>query len=213
VQYQLLWDHAMDHLCQAEGETLLARWRSEIPATFTDQDLLRDYAWVVFSCGLTPQVTQRYWERLGSAFRSWDPQAATDDSRSVRIEALGVIRNPRKIDAVLGFAEETVRNPGAMQRLTDQPLKEVLSQLQTHPFIGATNRYQLARNLGWDVVTQTGPVARMAQFLQTTPEGLCGTIAQSVGERMRTVDLVLWYWAHQVGDQQMREIASLCRLM
>lgn len=210
-----LWDHALDHLnATAENPPLmLEQWRSETPAVCTDQDLFREYGWVVGSCGLTPQVIMKHWARLGEAFAGWDPVQVANRPRDARIAALNVMRNPRKMDAIVAFAADLTLEPGLMQRLAAMPVKQVLAQLITLPFVGANNRYHLARNLGWDVVVKTGPVVRLAAYLLTTSEDLCERIAGETGERVRTVDLVLWYWGHQVGDAPMKEMASLFRLL
>lgn len=211
----MLWEHALDHMNATAPDPagLLAQWRAETPDRCSDQDLLREYGWVVCSCGLTPQVIEKHWDRLGEAFRHWDPQAVAARSRDVRIEALGIMRNPRKIDAILAFADDLAREPGLMQRLAAMPMKQVLAKLVTLPWVGENNRYHLARNLGWDVVVRTGPVVRLAAYLETTSEELCGRLAAETGERIRTVDLVLWYWGHQVGDTAMKEMASLFKLL
>jgi hypothetical protein len=210
-----LWDHAMDHLNATADDpaALLNLWRSETPESRTDRDLLSEYGWVVIACGLTPQVVLKHWDRLGEAFWKWDPAAVAAHLTDVRVAALGVMKNPRKIGAILDFAEDVAREPGTMARLAAMPLKQVLAKLSTLPFVGANNRYHLARNLGWDVVVKTGPVVRLAGFLETTSEDLCERIAEETGERIRTVDLVLWNWGYQVGDTHMKEMASLFKYL
>ncbi len=210
-----LWEHALDHLhaTAPDPTAMLTGWRGEEPGRATDADLLREYGWVVACCGLTPQVMLKHWDRFSEAFMGWDPARVAARPLDVRIAALGVVRNPRKIDTILAFAADLAREPGQMVRLAAKPTKEVLAWMVTLPFVGANNRYHLARNLGWDVVVRSGPVVRLAAYLLTTSEDLCGAIAAETGERIRTVDLVLWYWGHQVGDVAMKEMASLFKLM
>lgn len=215
MDHRALYEHALDHLraTEPDPEALLALWRSERAEGRTDRELLAEYGWVVVSCGMTANVTKKLWPGLTEGFRQWQPAAVAANRREVRVAALGVLKNPRKIDAILDYAEDLVQNPGQISRLAAMPVKEVLAYLQTLPWVGPTSRYHLARNLGWDVVVQTGPVPRLAAFLGRTPEELVTTTARTVGERVRTVDLVLWNWGHQVGDGHMKEMASLFRLM
>lgn len=210
-----LWEHALDHLhaTAPDPAAMLAGWRGEEPGRATDTDLLREYGWVVACCGLTPQVMLKHWDRFSEAFMGWDPARVAARPLDVRIAALGVVRNPRKIDTIIAFGDDLAREPGQMARLAAKPTKGVLAWMSTLPFVGANNRYHLARNLGWDVVVRSGPVVRLAAYLLTTSEDLCAAIAAETGERMRTVDLVLWYWGHQVGDAAMKEMASLFKLM
>lgn len=210
---ELLWEHALNYLMATDSNPseTLERWRSERPEACDNRDLLREYAWVVGSCGLTPQVMERLWARLTTAFLDWDTGEVAGRAIEVRAAALGVIRNQRKIEAILTRADDLARHPGEMQRLATLPVDHVLAQLSTLPWVGSTNRYHLARNLGWDVVVRTGAVPRLAGLLETTPEALCARIVAHTGERIRTVDLVLWNWGHQVGDTAMREFTSLVR--
>lgn len=211
---ELLWEHVLNYLMAADSHPseTLDRWRSERPEACDDRDLLREYAWVVGSCGLTPQVLERLWTRLTTAFLDWDTGEVAGRAIEVRAAALGVMRNQRKIEAVLTMADDLARRPGQMARLAVLPVDQVPARLSTLPWVGPTNRYHLARNLGWDVVVRTGAVPRLAGFLETTPEALCARIAADTGERIRTVDLVLWNWGHKAGDTAMRELASLVRL-
>lgn len=215
MNHRALYEHALDHLraTEPDPEGLLAQWRTETPQSRSDQDLLAEYGWVVVSCGMTAHVTQKLWPRLTEAFRHWEPAAVAARPVDVRVAALNVLKHPRKLGAILDYAGDLARTPGEMARLANLPVKEVLAYLQTLPWVGANSRYHLARNLGWDVVVRTGPVPRVAAYLLTTPEELVERTAQEVGERIRTVDLVLWNWGHQVGDRPMKEMASLFRLM
>ncbi|HWI51297.1 MAG TPA: hypothetical protein VNT01_04070 [Symbiobacteriaceae bacterium] len=210
-----LWDHAMDHLKATADhpDEMLNKWRSETPDRCTDRELLAEYGWVVISCGLTPHVAIKHWPRMTEAFRNWQPLEVAGNRIPVRIAALNVIKNPRKLDHILDFADDLAREPGLMQRLAAMDLKQVMAKLATLPFVGANNRYHLARDLGYDVVVKTGPVPRLAAYLETTSEALCERIAAEQGERVRTVDLVLWNWGYQVGDTAMKEMASLFKLI
>lgn len=215
MNHRALYEHALDHLraTDPDPEATLALWRSERPETRSDQDLLAEYGWVVVSCGMTAHVTSKLWPGLTEAFHAWQPAAVAAHPVDVRVAALGVLKHPRKIGAVIDFAEDLAREPGLMARLAAKPVEEALAFMQTLPWVGANSKYHLARNLGWDVVVRTGPVPRLAAYLLTTPDDLVARTAQAVGERIRTVDMVLWNWGHQVGDGPMKEMASLFRLM
>jgi len=215
VDYKALYEIALDYLraTEPDPEGLLAQWRSERPENRTDRDLLAEYGWVVVSCGMTAHVTSRLWPALTAAFRDWEPAAVAADPLAVRAAALEHLKHPRKLRAIIDFAEDLAREPGLMARLAARQTKEALAVFQTLPWVGATNRYYLARNLGWDVVVQTGPVMRLAAYLGQSPTELVTRTAAAVGERVRTVDLVLWNWGHQVGDGPMKEMASLVRLL
>jgi hypothetical protein len=91
-------------------------------------------------------------------------------------------------------------------------LQQVHAQVSTWPFVGAVNRYQLIRNLGFDEVAQAGPVARLAAMLETTPRELCAALAAATGERLRVVDLVLWRWAEATSRDEQWQCCQLARM-
>lgn len=206
-----LWEHAKGHLLRRyrEGEAMLEQWRRETPERMGDRDLLREYGWVVATCGLTARAIEPRWEALGSALGGWDPEAAL---RAGPEPALAVLRNRRKVEAILWLARVLAESPGIMGTLArEDALAPVLDRFRQWPFIGATNAFHLARNLGWDTVARSGPVVRLAEFFGYDVEELCDEIGLLAGERRREVDLVLWRWGVDVGDQAMLRWADLYR--
>ncbi len=206
MQHQMIWDLALDHLRRSDPswETTLGLWRSEVPAAKSDRELLEEYGWVVACCGLTAKAIRPRWARLGEALGGWEPERAATAPRG---EVLQVLANRRKIDAIQSMASDLTRSPGQMTRLAKLPDKEALAWMSTLPFIGSQNRYHLARNLGWDVVAQRGPVVKLAGMLGTSPENLCRAISEHTSERLRVVDLVLWQWSCEIGEKELRTLA------
>lgn len=62
------------------------------------------------------------------------------------------------------------------------------------PWIGKITKYHAAKNLGADVVKPDRWLERIAEKYNTTPYKLCKKISDKSGDRIGTVDLVLW-WA------------------
>jgi hypothetical protein len=212
MNYLAIWDHALDHLKQADPawEQTLAHWRAERPDQKSDRDLMAEYAWVVACCGMTAKAILPRWERLGAALGNWDPPKA---AAAPLQEVLAVLNNRRKIIAIQQFAADLASNPGQMARLAAMEPKQALAWLGTLPWVGPNNRHHLARNLGWDTIVTNGPVPRFAAMLQLSSEELCAGIAAETGERIRTVDLLLWHWGNDVGDEAMRQMALLFRIL
>lgn len=209
MNYLALWDHVLDHV-RAKG-TDLDEWRRQTVDRLTDRDLLEAYGWVVISCGLTPAVSFKLWPRLTEAFANWEPERI--EYVPARTGALAVIKSARKIDAILQMADSLRREPGQMSRLAQMEVKEAVKWLMTLPWVGPNNRYHLARNLGFDCCVRTGPVPRIAAYLNMEADELCAEIADLTGERIRTVDLAIWQWAFDVGDDEAKRWAGLFQLM
>lgn len=209
MNYLALWEHVVAHL-DATGVDL-DEWRGQDVRGLSDRDLLKEYAWVVISCGLTPAVTFKLWPGLTEAFGAWQP-GRIDPTQS-RVAALSVIKSARKIDAIVQMAESLQSEPGQMDRLAAMPLRQALKWLQTLPWVGPNNCHHMARNMGFDCCVRTGPVPRLAAYLNMETDELCAEIASLTGERLRTVDLALWKWGFDVGDSEAKRWAALFRLM
>ena len=64
--------------------------------------------------------------------------------------------------------------------------------LQSLPWIGSITKWHLAKNLGFDCCKPDRHLMRIATQHNTTPEELCKKIAAETGDRIATVDLVIW---------------------
>ena len=65
------------------------------------------------------------------------------------------------------------------------------------PWIGPITKYHLAKNLGADVVKPDRHLKRIADAHGTDPTTLCQCLADATGDRIGTVDYVLWRAAEQ----------------
>jgi len=64
--------------------------------------------------------------------------------------------------------------------------------LESMPWIGPITKWHLAKNFGLDVAKPDRHLVRVAERYQTTPKLLCDAIAQATGDRVGTVDYVIW---------------------
>ncbi len=75
------------------------------------------------------------------------------------------------------------------QKLSDVPL-DFLAQL---PFIGPVTVWHLAKNLGLDVAKPDRHLVKIARdFGYSCVQKFCAEIANSTGDRLAVVDLILW---------------------
>jgi len=82
-----------------------------------------------------------------------------------------------------------------MSVLTDDALPEWCGKL---PFIGKITKWHAAKNLGADVAKPDRWLERVAQLSHESTPGLCARLAKESGDRIATVDLVIW-WAMASG--------------
>jgi hypothetical protein len=78
----------------------------------------------------------------------------------------------------------------ALQGRTDAVGK--LRWLMRLPYIGEITRFHLAKNFGVDVAKPDRHLVRIAAHFQTDPHSLCARLSQESGDRINTVDVVLW---------------------
>lgn len=60
------------------------------------------------------------------------------------------------------------------------------------PWIGDITKWHLAKNFGVDVAKPDRHLVRLASASSKSVEALCGDLAAATGDRVATVDLVLW---------------------
>jgi len=67
-----------------------------------------------------------------------------------------------------------------------------LAFCKTLPWIGEITKYHLAKNLGADVAKPDRWMDRVAAKFNTDPHSLCSRLSEATGDRVATVDVVLW---------------------
>lgn len=68
----------------------------------------------------------------------------------------------------------------------------LLRWCESLPWIGKITKYHLAKNLGADVAKPDRWLVRLAEAEGDTVDGLCQRLARETGDRVATVDVVLW---------------------
>lgn len=63
---------------------------------------------------------------------------------------------------------------------------------ETLPWIGPITKYHLAKNLGVDCAKPDRWLERIAEKHNTTTHDLCASLSNQIGDRIATVDVVLW---------------------
>lgn len=156
---------------------------------------LREAAWVILSAGMRESVVRDRFGQVTTAFLKWESAEVIARRRRQCIRrALAVFNHPGKIGAISEVA--VLLAEVGFDAFRDRLRSDGLRELQQLPFIGPITRYHLAKNLGLDVVKPDRHLVRMAQAAGfTDPEAMCRVIAEVTGDRLATVDVVLWRFA------------------
>jgi endonuclease III len=166
-----------------------------------EQRFLHEYAWVVFNSGMKNKVIRDKWRQLSAVFLYFDPRLVADNSEAVRLAALTVFGNRKKIDAIITVArkicEQTYRS------IASKIEENSIEYLKTLPFIGDVTKYHLARNLGFDYVKPDRHLVRLAKKYDMTPFQLCNLIHKKTKRRLGTIDVILWRYCEQQGQTKL----------
>lgn len=151
-----------------------------------------EYGWVICNSGMKFQVAKVIWVRV---------KAALHNGEHVRT----AFKHPGKSAAIQLVWEQQKEKLAEYLAAPDK-----LAYCESLPWIGPITKYHLAKNLGVDVCKPDRHLERIALHYGTSCGVLCGTLAAATGDRVATVDMVLWRASNlkiietrQLGDKQM----------
>lgn len=188
---------AKRHLGESAFEAEIEWQASRTLDSFTEQDLLREAAWVILCSGFRESVVRNSFSFISLCFYEWESAAMISANREVcRATALAAFKNDKKIGAIVRTAFYI--NTIGFESYRIEILADPISALRRLPYIGGITAYHLAKNLGADVAKPDRHLVRFA-----TSQGffdvhsLCSAIASKTGDPLRVVDIVLWRYLVQ----------------
>ncbi|RYD40627.1 MAG: hypothetical protein EOP83_35005, partial [Verrucomicrobiaceae bacterium] len=146
----------------------------------TEQDFLREQAWVVLSSGMRGTVVAGVFGEISAAFRGWDVARIREDVEGCSSRALNAFCHPGKINAIAENCRLVVDL--GLESIKRELRKEGPFWLTRLHYIGPVTCWHLAKNLGLDVVKPDRHLVRMAQasgVMDTTR--LCEVFADATG--------------------------------
>jgi len=149
-------------------------WAQSIVAPETPEAFASEAIWVILNSGMAWRVARIIAERVWGAIREGRPISSAFGHKG-KVSAIEYIWENRDILYQKFFAAE-----------------DVLEFCQSLPWIGPITKYHLAKNLGADVAKPDRHLVRIACKYNTDPHTLCATLSATTGDRIATVDLVLW---------------------
>lgn len=163
-----------------------------------ESDFLREYAWVVLNSGMSNKVINSKWQQLSAIFLQFEPHQVAESAKAIRIAALLVFGNRRKIDAIL-FVAQKICDEG-FPTIKKKVKQNTLSYLFTLPFIGPITKFHLARNLGFDFIKPDRHLVKLASKYGMHAFELCDLIHKKTKRRLGTIDVILWRFCEQKGQ-------------
>ena len=156
------------------GYTSEIEWADGIRPCERPVDFWSEYSWVVLNSGMKNQVARKIWDKIIDAYIHGKKAA----------DVFGHQAKAQAIDTMFREKEE---------KLSEYIKAEnKLDFLKSLPWIGDITKYHLAKNLGFDCCKPDRHLVRISKALNTTPEELCKRLSDETGDRIATVDLVIW---------------------
>lgn len=131
-----------------------------------------EFAWVVINSGMKFTVAQKIWAKV-------HPAVARGESAGT------VFGHKGKCAAIADVWHERETFFEAYQAAVDK-----LEWLRSLPWIGDITKFHLAKNLGHDCAKPDRHLVRIAG--QEGTHALCARLAKDTGDRIATVDVVIW---------------------
>ncbi len=163
-------------------------WAQNVKAPETAEDFAGEVIWVILCSGMKEQVARIIQKRVWATIRAGKPVKGNILGKSGKAQAIDTIWHNR---AAFFVAFQAANN-------------KVEFGLSL-PWIGGITKWHLAKNLGVDCAKPDVHLERVAAHYGTTPSALCADIAHATGDRIATVDLVIWR-ACNLGIVKSREL-------
>lgn len=156
-------------------------WAQGITRPETPEDLAAEAAFVILNSGMKNTVATRIWEEKVRP-RLWE-------GLSVRQSDFG---HPGKRKAINGIWKDRRTLWRAFMDIPSDDNAAQLAFCRSLPWIGPITQYHLAKNLGVDCAKPDRWLERVANVSGETVDGLCARLAAVSGDRIGTVDVVIW---------------------
>lgn len=164
-------------------------WAQNIKPPETAEDFAGEVIWVILCSGMKEQIARIISKRVWAAIKSGKLVKGNVLGKSGKADAIDTIWRDR--DTLFSAF-----------RAANDKIEFGLSL----PWIGNITKWHLAKNLGVDCAKPDVHLERVAAHYSTTPSTLCADIASTTGDRIATVDLVIWR-ACNLGIIKSRELS------
>jgi len=155
----------------------------------TEDDFFAEYAFAVYVSGFRASVVQKHWPNIRDAYAQFTVNYVVALPEEVYSEAIKIIANERKVRSIIKGAKLIADKGWPKIR---EEVKKDLDALKQLPYIGDVLKYQVARNLGFDVIKPDVHLIRMAEHYQLDPFEMCEKIKAETGLPLHVIDTIIW---------------------
>ena len=150
------------------------QWTENVKLCQDVDSFLCEYIWVVVNSGMKNQIAEKIYKKI--------------------IEALKIGKLPDSVFNHEGKTDAIIKVISNLDNIFNNFLNasDKIAFLKTLPFIGKITKYHLARNLGLDCCKPNRHLERIASNYRLKPFELCKMLSKLSGDRIGTVDVILW---------------------
>lgn len=168
----LAWYLAVKSQVASAGYAHEAEWAQSLVPVSDPHIFWTEFAWVVLNSGMKEQIARKIWNRVRPAVEA-GLSAATVFGHKGKAEAIDFVWANRE-----RLLAEYLAAP------------EKLEWCESLPWIGGITKWHLAKNYGHDCAKPDRHLVRIAGA--EGPHALCARLAADSGDRIATVDVVIW---------------------
>lgn len=149
-------------------------WAETVKEPPNAYHFFREVAWVIVNSGMKNQVAEGIWMKI---------MLALEGERRV----CTAFKHPGKAKAIQDLWDRRRIIFGKYKKADDK-----LAFLEALPWIGPITKYHAAKNLGMDCCKPDRHLVRIAKACGLEVTEMCLRLAKATGDRIGTVDLVIW---------------------
>lgn len=154
------------------GYSDMIEWSEGLKPVSDVETFWSEFAWVVLNSGMKEQIARQIWGRVRPAVENGASAGSVFGHKGKAAAIDHVYANREQLLA------EYLKAP------------DKLEYLRSLPWIGGITSYHLAKNYGHDCAKPDRHLVRIAGKEGT--HALCARLARASGDRIATVDVVLW---------------------
>jgi hypothetical protein len=166
----------------AAGYAQEIEWAQTVQPPITAEDFAGEAIWVICCSGFKAERARTTQRAVGMALDA-GKSATTVFPKSGKGRAIDQIWKER----------HTYFMDFRWYQIFGAPKERIIEWIATLPYIGGPIlRYHFAKNIGIDCAKPDRHLDRLARHHGTTPEKLCAELSAATGDRIATVDVVIW---------------------
>lgn len=169
---------ALRRRVSAAGYAKDIRWAQSVKPPRDADKFFCEFGWVVCNSGMRNQVAEIIWRRILAALHSTPRQSV-----------FSAFKHPGKSAAIQTVFDNRAR---LYSEFLGIPPADRLAWIENLPWIGPITKYHLAKNFGVDCAKPDRHLVRIATGYGSSVDDLCAKLAASTGDRVATVDYVIW---------------------